>query len=115
MIGSLADIEEKAVIDFKEELLKKLGTHIILIKLYGSKARENSHPDSDIDIFILMDQDDQRLIDKILDISWEIECKYKAQLLLSPVVYEQKEFNKERDFSFVVNVEREGITLWSRE
>lgn len=39
MIGSLNPKEEKALIDLKNRLIKKIGDNLIKIYLFGSKAR----------------------------------------------------------------------------
>ena len=56
-----------------------LGEKLIAIYLFGSNAREEAQPESDIDIFVLINDDNVRVYDDVLldisvDISIENDC-----------------------------------------
>lgn len=80
--------------------------------LYGSKARGSAHPDSDIDVLVLVN--DRRKIDrdKIYDFIVDAELEYGIDISLN--IYNADEFNRLVSWQapFATNVVREGEMLW---
>ncbi|WP_099291994.1 nucleotidyltransferase domain-containing protein [Butyricimonas sp. Marseille-P3923] len=80
--------------------------------LYGSEARGDARPDSDIDLLILVDgdkltiQEEERIISPLYDIELETGVQISARVLL-------KKFWENRPFKtpFYINVTNEGIVL----
>ena len=70
-------------------------TPIVEVKLYGSEARGDARPDSDIDLLILVDKD---------DISTEDELK------INPFILPKKIWGKVVT-PFYENVMKEGVAL----
>lgn len=62
----LAENEERALKKLREELLGKYP--VIDIRLYGSKARGEGRPDSDLDVMIEIPAYDRTMVAKIDDI-----------------------------------------------
>jgi len=82
------------------------------IILYGSEARGESRPDSDIDILILVNteylsfKDKSRITDAVYDLELE------TGVLISPLVYTKRQWeNRPFKTPFYINVMNEGITL----
>ena len=81
---------------------------IIKIILFGSVARGDDTQHSDIDILIICNQRD-RIQDKVDDeIAW---IMYDKGELVSAHIMTEDLFNKTKNFSFLTNVLREGITI----
>ncbi len=108
---TLNKIEQKAVSEFKQSLTKELGSNLVMIQLFGSKARGDFHSESDIDLFIVVNKNDKRTNDIISTASYNSMLKYRE--LLSPVVYSQEKYQslKNNPTSFLFNVLNEGIKL----
>jgi uncharacterized protein len=80
--------------------------------LFGSYARQQQRPGSDIDVLILIDRD---------EITWETEKKIKFPLyniefetgtIISPMVVSKKDWEeKHRITPFFDNVKKEGVIL----
>ena len=93
-------------------LLKILPDQMIQIVLYGSTARGEAEPDSDVDIALfvverLSYQQEDRLSDLIVDLN----LKYNK--VFSVVDIDQQTYLKWRNVTpFYQNVDREGIVLW---
>lgn len=82
--------------------------YIIKIILFGSVARGDDGEESDIDILIISNHH-MEIDDKIAD---EIaRIMYDKQELISAHVMSENLFNKTRNFSFLTNVLREGVSI----
>ncbi len=83
------------------------------ILLYGSKARGDFLEESDIDILFVTDYAlPPRLKFEIYDAIFELEMEYDT--VISTFFVTADDF-KTRKIPFLKHIQREGITLWSRE
>ncbi|MBE6488045.1 MAG: nucleotidyltransferase domain-containing protein [Methanosphaera stadtmanae] len=81
---------------------------IINIILFGSVARGDDTEESDIDILIISNHRED-IDDKISDeIAWIL---YDKKELISAHVINEEIFNKTKNFSFLTNVLKEGISI----
>jgi predicted nucleotidyltransferase len=92
MLGYLTPEETKAVLDYKESLKQKLGPELIKIGLYGSKARGDFQPDSDIDLLILVKERNNRIKQVIYDTLLDINSIYDIYNI-SAYIYTENEYN----------------------
>lgn len=80
--------------------------------LYGSEARGDARPDSDIDLLVLVDgekltiADEERIITPLYDIEIETGVQISVRVLLKKI-WENRPFKT----PFYVNVANEGIVL----
>jgi len=81
--------------------------------LFGSKARGDSHPWSDIDILIIVSEEDWPLRQEINTLAARVSLQY--DVLLGPRVIGQERWErmKRHRFSLYRNVAAEGIPLTS--
>lgn len=110
-LSCLTKPEREVVKSFVKELREKLDKEIVSIRLFGSKVRGDSQKDSDIDIFILVEEKTLKTGDIIDDLTADYIFNYN--LSLSPVLYDLFEYkrNKELGSFFFENVEKEGVVL----
>lgn len=81
------------------------------VVLFGSRARGDASPDSDIDVMVVVSEESEELwralVDAAYDISWERDC------WLVPAICPEEEvrgpFGKYDPF--YINVRREGIPI----
>lgn len=105
--------EREAIAKYKEILINKYQDQIKEIFLYGSKAREDSRQDSDIDLLIVLANYNWKLGDKIRRIGYELdeEIEYKFSII---VLAEQKFENlKKEKYQFAQNIMKDGIAIWN--
>lgn len=112
----LHPIEQQALAEFVHELQKQFDGLVRSVLLFGSKARGDSTPDSDLDILIVVDSDDWQLHKQICYLAVDICLKYDYKLDLSPRIWGKSHFRemKELQTSLYRNIQRDGIDLLER-
>jgi predicted nucleotidyltransferase len=107
----LSPQEIRAVEAFVNLLHERHPFRILQTVLFGSKARGDSQPWSDIDILIIVDTEDWRFQHAISTLGARVSLEY--DVLIGPRVIGQKRWEGLRDkgFSFYRNIEAEGIPL----
>lgn len=111
-LSQVTQTENEALQTFVQRLRAELGGEILKVILFGSKARGNSTPDSDVDVLILAKSEDRQLQKAISKISSQIDLDY--DILLNSLLIADKrwmQMSKER-FSLCRNVERDGALLY---
>ncbi|MCU0285227.1 MAG: nucleotidyltransferase domain-containing protein [Acidobacteria bacterium] len=100
-----------AIVELKQVLIERLGRGIELY-LYGSVARKDYGPQSDIDILLLVPgKVDTNLKEEIIDLAFYIEIKYNVVIQIITRSKEYWESGLSRVTPFHQNVRREGIQL----
>ena len=97
-----------------EELQRQLGSDLWLLLLYGSRARGEAQPDSDVDLFVVLRRASEAAHEKVRQVAynvmWEADFAYVISLYLTDVHH--YETLEQRGSSFLRNVQREGKVLW---
>ena len=101
--------------DIVKAILSVMGDDAVRIILYGSVARGDNTPESDVDIAMIIRGELDRIADKELTRAvTELDLKYDT--VLSVIDVEEKHFRRyKNDLPFYKNIERESITLWTKE
>ena len=94
------------------KLSETYGATLDSIVLYGSYARGEETPESDVDIAVILKVGNtEEMHDKMVDIVVDYELDLAVTLSVVPIDYDQYvEWNK--TLPFYKNVEKEGIILW---
>ena len=100
---------------YVEDVHKLYGNQLKTIILYGSYARGDFSPDSDIDIMILVDLEDEEIKEKgrsLSDVTFEYN--FENDVVIMPIVKNTDHFNRWlRSYPFYYNVRKEGIELYA--
>lgn len=106
---------KKMLAELAESLQNIYGDKLKTVVLYGSVARGTQTDDSDIDIMILIDGNNDELRqydDKLSDISTDFSLKYLRVLSVIDISYQ--EYEEWRNLSpFYKNVSEEGVILYA--
>lgn len=105
----------KMLLELAESLHYVYGEKLKSVVLYGSVARGTQTVDSDIDVMILVDGDNDELRlydDRLNDVSTDFSLKYLKVLSVVDISYQ--EYENWRNISpFYRNVSKEGIVLYA--
>ena len=85
------------------------------IILFGSRARGDENPDSDIDLCVLTPITDRRPRDITVDLRRKLWGVKKSPLDLLTYNHERFEYHASRDRSFESIIDKEGVILYERE
>ena len=107
----LTELERKVVGQFAKLVRTALGKNLINIEIFGSKVKGDFTEDSDIDILIVVKERTLDSMDKIAEITADLNIEYN--LSISPVIFSEYEYKVNEDIKspFVLNVEVEGVRL----
>lgn len=102
---------EKTVLDqFKTLLLQRLKLHRVI--LFGSRARGEAEPDSDMDVVVIVDGEITGAHrEYISECAWQ--AGFEKGILLVPVAFSREEWENspERSSLLAQAIEREGIAV----
>jgi predicted nucleotidyltransferase len=114
-LPQLQSMENQALAELKQRLLEQFSGVIQSILLYGSKARGDSTPDSDVDVLIVVDSDDWRLHKQICYVVADVGLQY--DLNLSPRIWSISHLCEMQamNASLYQNICRDGINLLQLE
>ncbi len=111
LVELLQSKEREAIEGFLARLWAHYPGRVFQAILFGSKARGDSHSESDIDILLIVDEDDWRFRHAVSNVASDVSLEYGV--LIAPRVIGQERWQRmERErFSLYENVAQEGIPL----
>ena len=94
---------------FKELVSKKVKIHEL--KVFGSRARGDANPESDLDVLVVVEQLDHTIERYISDCAWE--AGFPEDVIVMPVAISLDTLRNRpiRESVFIKNVYREGIAV----
>ena len=109
--STLTARERTAVKTFLQRLHADFGHAAQRTVLFGSKARGDSEPDSDIDILIIVDDESWPLRDAVSVIAARVSLEHNVLIGPRVVGLERWHRMEQERFSFYRNIAQEGIPL----
>jgi uncharacterized protein len=110
-IKSLLEKEKLALANFKSRIGGEFPGYSFQLTLFGSKARGDADPDSDMDVLLELDVPQIPLPEKrkLRRIAGEISLE--LGVLLSLVIVDQDTLKEKGDYAIFRNIQEEGIAL----
>lgn len=103
--------------EFRNKTKSIMGDSLKQMILYGSYARGDYRDNSDMDIMVLTELTDDRIIqieDEIFDAAYDIELKYGVPISVN--IKNEKHFkNWVNSLPYYSNIQKEGIIIASKE
>jgi predicted nucleotidyltransferase len=101
-----------AIAAYVQRVVTDYSNEIISITLYGSQARGEASPESDIDLFIVVRHNISTLRRALTDLAWQVQ--FEHDVIISDVIrsVDQLSHMKAKRFPYYQSIEREGILLW---
>jgi predicted nucleotidyltransferase len=105
--------EKKIVREYIDLIRSRFSSRVREIILFGSRARGDSHSESDVDILIVMDTEDKGIKRQLVDLAWDVMSDNDFKVFISPVIFFNSQYNqyKKWNSSFLYNVFKEGIKI----
>lgn len=103
-------LERTILADFRERVGRRFPQCEMI--LFGSRARGDAEPDSDMDVLVVLEGDADSEADRYVShCAWEA-C-YEHGIVLSPVVFSRTEWDEgpERESLLAIAVRREGVPV----
>lgn len=106
---------QKILIPYVEMVKGLYGDKLKSVILFGSYARNEQEPDSDVDIMILVDLTDKELLSyqkKLSFLTYDFNMEHNTDI--APLQKSADFFNRwAKTYPFYSNVRKEGITLYA--
>ncbi len=110
MIPELAALLDQ----LRDDLHGALGNNLERVTLYGSQARGDALPDSDVDVLVVLRQADEAILETVHRIAYQLMWERDFRYVLALNIIDSGHYRLLRDkrSSYLYNVEREGRALW---
>jgi uncharacterized protein len=99
---------------FRDELGLVLGSNLDQVILYGSRARGDEAPDSDLDVLVVLRESGQSAREIIHRVAYQLMWDREFQPLISLNIIDREHYQllREAGSSYLGNILREGIPFW---
>jgi len=103
--------EREALREFKKALEALLDDNLPAVRLFGSRARQEGAPESDLDVLILLREKDPAICRRIVEAALEVDLAYATNV--APTILTADEYDKNRvcGTPFYHNVEHDAVAL----
>jgi uncharacterized protein len=89
-MDSLTQVEREAVSAFLDRIRRDLPTAMVSATVFGSRARGEGGPESDLDLLVVLDRDDLPVRCQVFDLAYEVFLE--TDVLISPLVVSRHGF-----------------------
>lgn len=107
----LTSVERDAVHALLERVRNEVHTATVSATLFGSRARGEGGPESDLDLLVVLDRDDFATRCKVFDLAYEVFLA--TDVLISPLVISSSGLATLRSSGrrLIRDIEREGVLV----
>jgi len=107
----MTNLDQEIVKKFAQVLRENFSSHLKLLLIFGSRAKNLAKPGSDYDFLIVLKEKNNRVIDAIYDEVVSFLVDYGVDISLK--IYSEDDFNKKLFLGvpFVTEIKKSGIKL----
>lgn len=110
--GFVKNIREKPIIEeFKRRIEQQFPGELIWLVLFGSKARGDATPESDVDLLLVIRSDNWRLGDEIRGVGYALELEHGVVLSIQVISRDHYERLRAGGTQFFQVLEQEGVIV----
>ena len=110
-MGNLSELEADAVQAYIDALQHCIGGKLVDAFIFGSKARGDSRPDSDVDVMVILDHPTAQDLSDARGLAFDIWLRYTVFLSIRAMSHEQWQALAELQSLFYRNVLHDAIPV----
>lgn len=110
-VSSLSAQEMAALTTFVTALQERFGDQMVDVRLFGSRARGEARPGSDIDVLVILDTSAPPAFDEARGLGFDILLAHGVFLSIRVMSRQHWQTLAEMGSLFYRNLERDGISL----
>ena len=110
-LGHLTERERQAATEFVDKVRQQFDEQVVSVLLFGSRARGEAEPDSDMDVLVVMSQENPGMRRAIRFLAVEVWLKYG--IYVSTRVWSRAHWQKLEEMQTLLyrNIRSDGIDL----
>jgi predicted nucleotidyltransferase len=103
----------RALQEFAAATRERFGDAVERVVLYGSRARGDDAPDSDVDIIVFLAEgtDIEEARGVMSDLACDVAARYGFAFLIQALAYTEESFRRRASYFFIKNVKKEGVPI----
>ncbi len=108
----MENIREQPIIEeFKRRVEQRFPGELIRLVLFGSKARGDATPESDVDLLVVIRSENWRLGDEIRGVGYALELEHGVVLSIQVISRDHYERLRASGTQFFQVLEQEGVIV----
>jgi predicted nucleotidyltransferase len=110
-MGTLSSAEHQAVHTFLARIRDELSVSTVTATVFGSRARGEGRPESDLDLLVVLERDDFATRRRIFDVAYEVYIE--TDIMIAPLVISRGALNtlKQSGRRLAREIERDGVPI----
>ncbi len=113
-LAHLTPPERAALGEFLARLREQYADEVVSVRLFGSRARGEGGPESDLDVLVVVRSEDWRVHWDIMRRASRVSLDYDVDLSSKVLSQRRYRWLGQRHTLFHRNVQTEGVRLWTR-
>ncbi|MCS6303967.1 MAG: nucleotidyltransferase domain-containing protein [Nitrospira sp.] len=107
----LSKVERAALEELRTRIIREFPDWTFHMTLFGSRARADAEPDSDMDVLLEVDQEHISFLEKQRLRRAASEASLQSGIVLSLLIVDEHTRKERGDFSVFQNIREEGISV----